>query len=91
MTTTDHTKTGLDEHLSYLKLVYMSENYESLAKKAAQKQWTHVNYLTELTTAEANQKKDRATTRRIRAARFPQIKTLEQFKWSWPQKSISFR
>jgi hypothetical protein len=24
MTTTDHTKTGLDEHLSYLKLVYMS-------------------------------------------------------------------
>ena len=86
MTTTDHTKTGLDEHLSYLKLVYMSENYESLAKKAAQKQWTHVNYLTELTIAEANQKKDRATKRRIRAARFPQIKTLEQFKWSWPQK-----
>jgi DNA replication protein DnaC len=86
MTTTDHTKTELDEHLSYLKLVYISENYESLAKKAVQKQWTHVNYLTELTTAEANQKKDRATTRRIRAARFPQIKTLEQFKWSWPQK-----
>ncbi len=86
MTTTDHTKTGLDEHLSYLKLVYMSENYESLAKKAVQKQWTHVNYLTELTIAEANQKKDRATRRRIRAARFPQIKTLEQFKWSWPQK-----
>ena len=86
MTTTDHTKTELDEHLCYLKLVYMSENYESLAKKAAQKQWTHVNYLTELTTAEANQKKDRATTRRIRTARFPQIKTLEQFKWSWPQK-----
>jgi DNA replication protein DnaC len=86
MTTTDHTKTGLDQHLSYLKLVYMSENYESLAKKAVQKQWTHVNYLTELTTAEANQKKDRATKRRIRTARFPQIKTLEQFRWSWPQK-----
>ena len=67
MTTTDHTKTGLNEHLSYLKLVYMSENYESLAKKAIQKQWTHVNYLTELTTAEVNQKKDRATTRRQHA------------------------
>jgi hypothetical protein len=24
MTTIDHTKTGLDEHLSYLKLVYMT-------------------------------------------------------------------
>jgi len=26
------------------------------------------------------------TKRRIRTARFPQIKTLEQFKWSWPKK-----
>lgn len=86
MATTDDTINGLDEKLNYLKLSYMRENYESLAKKAAQKQWTHVNYLTELTIAEANLKKDRATQRRIRAARFPQIKTLVQFKWSWPNK-----
>ena len=86
MTTTDHTKTGLEEKLSYLKLSFMRENYESLAQKAAQKQWTHVNYLTELATAEANLRQDRATKRRIRTARFPQIKTLEQFKWSWPKK-----
>jgi DNA replication protein DnaC len=86
MLTTDDMINGLDEKLNYLKLSYMRENYESLAKKAAQKQWSHVNYLTELTIAEANLKKDRATQRRIRAARFPQIKTLEQFKWSWPQK-----
>jgi DNA replication protein DnaC len=86
MTTTNHTRTGLDEKLSYLKLSYMRENYESLAKRAAEKQWTHVNYLTELATAEANLRQDRATERRIRTARFPQIKTLEQFKWSWPQK-----
>jgi len=82
----DQTKTGLDEHLGYLKLAYTHENYESMAKRAAQKQWTHVNYLTELATAEAHLRKDRATKRRIRAARFPQIKTLEQFKWSWPKK-----
>ena len=86
MTTTDHTNNRLDEKLSYLKLSYMLENYESLAKKAAQKHWTHVNYLTELATAEANLRADRATKRRIRAARFAQIKTLEQFKWSWPKK-----
>ena len=72
METTDDTKNGLDEKLNYLKLSYMCENYESLAKKAAQKQWTHVNYLTELTIAEVNLKKDRATHRRIRVARFPQ-------------------
>ena len=86
MTTIDHTHNGLDEKLCYLKLAYMRENYEPLAKRAAQKKWTHVNYLTELATAEANLRRDRATQRRIRAARFPQIKTLEQFKWSWPKK-----
>jgi len=37
MTTTDHTKTGLEEKLSYLKLSFMRDNSESLAKKAAQK------------------------------------------------------
>jgi DNA replication protein DnaC len=86
MTTTDKTKNELDKKLGYLKLSYMRENYESLAKKAAQKQWTHVNYLTELATAETNLRQDRATKRRIRTARFAQIKTLEQFKWSWPNK-----
>jgi len=86
MTTIDHTAKRLDELLAYLKLAYMRQNYESLAKMAAQKQWTHVNYLTELATAEANLRQDRATKRRIGAAHFPQIKTLEQFRWSWPQK-----
>jgi DNA replication protein DnaC len=85
MTTIDHTTRGLGELFLFLKLPYMRENYESLANKAAQKQWTHVNYLTELATAEANLRQDRATKRRISAARFPQIKTLEQFKWSWPK------
>lgn len=28
---------------------------------------------------------DRATQRRIRTARFPVIKTLEQFRWTWPK------
>ena len=88
MTTIDDpTPKQLDELLNYLKLPYMHQNYESLATQAAQKQWTHVNYLTELATAEADLRRDRATKRRIRAARFAQIKTLEQFKWSWPRKS----
>jgi DNA replication protein DnaC len=39
-----------------------------------------------LASAEANQRKDRATQRRIRAARFPQVKTLQQFRWNWPKK-----
>ena len=83
--TTDNL-TPLDRHLDYLKLHFFTDNYEPLAKKAAHKQWDHVHYLGELASAEADLRKDRATQRRIRAARFPQIKTLEQFNWNWPKK-----
>jgi DNA replication protein DnaC len=76
----------LFHQLTYLKLLFFRDNYESFAKKAAQKQWDHVHYLSELTMAEVNLHRDRATQRRIRLARFPQIKTLDQFKWSWPKK-----
>jgi len=36
--------------------------------------------------AQTHQRRDRAIERRISLAHFPQIKTLEQFKWSWPKK-----
>jgi len=38
----------LGEHLSYLKLPYIRENYEALGKTAAHKQWNHIQYLPEL-------------------------------------------
>ena len=76
----------LPQQLSYLKLQFFRDNYEVLAKKAAQKNWEHVQYLSELTVAEVNMRRDRATERRIKLARFPQIKTLDQFKWGWPKK-----
>ncbi len=77
---------SIDEQLGYLKLDYIRDNYESIAKLAVQKNWTHVQYLKELILAQTHQRQDRATERRISQARFPQIKTLEQFKWSWPKK-----
>jgi DNA replication protein DnaC len=86
MTRTGSNPPELDQHLSYLKLLSIRENYEALAKQAAQKQWTHIQYLAELIQAQALQRRDRAIERRICQARFPQIKTLEQFNWSWPKK-----
>ena len=35
---------------------------------------------------EADVRRDRATQNRIRLARFPVIKTLEQFRWDWPTR-----
>lgn len=82
----DRDQQCLIENLKVLKLGFIRENYEPLAARASQKQWPHVRYLAELIDAEAKQRQDRAVQRRIRMARLPQIKTLEQFKWSWPQK-----
>jgi DNA replication protein DnaC len=76
----------LDQHLTYLKLPCIAEHYEELAKQAAQKQWSHVDYLARLTQGEADLRRDRATKNRIRLARFPVIKTLDQFQWDWPTK-----
>ena len=72
--------------LLYLKLAFFREYHQPLAKEAAEKNWTHVDYLSRLVEGETLRRKDRATQRRIQAAHFPVIKTLEHFDWSWPKK-----
>ena len=69
-----------------LKLSYVREYHESLAKEAVEKNWTPLDFLSRLVEGEALRRKDRATQRRLQAARFPLIKTLEQFNWTWPKK-----
>lgn len=76
----------LVSHLIYLKLAFFREHHQSLAKEAAEKNWTQLDFLSRLVEGEALQRKDRATQRRIVAARFPVLKTLEQFNWTWPKK-----
>jgi DNA replication protein DnaC len=76
----------INDQLSYLKLPYMRENYLQVCKVAVRKQWDHIHYLTELTAQECKLRHDRSIARRINAARFPVIKTMDQFDWSWPKK-----
>ncbi len=70
----------------YLKLSYFKEHHLSLAKEAVEKNWTELDFLSRLAEGETLRRKDRATQRRIQAARFPIIKTLEDFNWTWPKK-----
>jgi len=79
-------KDDLIKQLVYLRLPYIRENHEAVAQLAARKQWTHIHYLEELVKQESNLRWDRTIKRRIRMARFPVIKTLDQFNWSWPKK-----
>ena len=72
--------------LIYLKLSYFREYHQPLAKEAAEKNWTQLDFLNRLVEGETLRRKDHATQRRIQAARFPILKTLEQFNWTWPKK-----
>jgi DNA replication protein DnaC len=76
----------LDAQLAYLKLPFIQEHYADLAKEAAQAHWGYVEFLARLIAGETLLRQERSVQRRIRQARFPVIKTLEQFQWSWPAK-----
>ena len=76
----------LQEHLAYLKLADIATQCEPLAADAAAKGWTHVDYLRRLLEGECRARQQRATERRVHAARFPVIKTLDRFRWDWPKK-----
>jgi DNA replication protein DnaC len=76
----------VEHYLTSLKLPFITGQYAELAKLAAQQEWSHIDYLATLLEGEANLRRDRATQSRIRLARFPVIKTLEQFRWDWPTR-----
>ena len=78
--------TTLDSHLETLRLPFIKEHCQTLATAAAKNSITHFDYLAQLIEGEAALRADRAVARRIQAARFPVVKTLDAFLWDWPKK-----
>jgi DNA replication protein DnaC len=76
----------LRRQLGYLNLLFMQEHVEQLAEQAAANQWSHAEFLGRLVKGECALRQDRARVRRIREARFPVLKTLDQFDFTWPSK-----
>jgi DNA replication protein DnaC len=76
----------LQQQLTYLNLPFLRKNYEDFAAQAATAQWPHVDYLSRLIAGETAARQDRARERRIQQARFPVIKTMESFDYTWPGK-----
>jgi len=75
----------LHNDLTLLGLPFMAQNHSDIAIAASRDGDGHLDYLAKLVEGEINLRRDRTTLRRIKNARFPVIKTLEQFSWSWPQ------
>lgn len=76
----------LNDHLRSLKLRYIADQHALLAAEAARHQWDHLEYLRRLIEGEYNDQHQRRVAARIKSARFPVVKTLEQFNWTWPKK-----
>ncbi len=80
------TTDALRGQLVSLKLSHLLERFEPLAQQAGAEQWSHVDYLAQLIEGEAHAREDRSIQRRVGLARFPVVKTLDLFEWSWPTK-----
>ena len=84
MTPSDHTR--LDTQLQRLHLHHIQSHYQAAATKAAEQQRSHLDYLEQLVEGEATMRENRSIERRIKNARFPVLKSLDDFEWNWPKK-----
>ncbi len=77
---------SLSKLLLRLQLPYIRAHYHELAQTAVEQHWGHLEYLQHLIEAELARREDKSLAQRIRRARFPLTKTLDQFQWNWPKK-----
>lgn len=80
------TAMSFEAQLKYLKLGYTGRHHEELTAEAAKHRWSHAQFLRRIIEAETLDRQQHALWRRIKAARFPVKKTLDQFQWDWPKQ-----
>ncbi len=70
------------QHCRLLRLPTIAAQCQRLAKDAVQQQQPYLTYLAELLSAEVDERERHTIERRIKEARLPRIKTLEDFDFS---------
>ena len=78
----------LEHNLKQLKLPTMLKEYPLLAKSCSQGKCDYPTYLLRLCEKEAADRQRRAMDRRIKAAKFPLLKTIDSFDFA-SQKSVN--
>jgi DNA replication protein DnaC len=71
----------IEEHCRDLKLPTVLREYPALARQAANDGWTYQDFLHQILESEVLARQQSAAARRVREARFPDTKTLEQLDW----------
>ncbi len=77
----------IKDDLGYLQLGRAAETFATLAEQARKQDWTHLQFLARLIGEQATATRDRRLAARLRYARFPFRKTLEDFDFDF-QPSI---
>ena len=69
-------------HLRTLKLPAIRAEYGAVARHAQKDGWSYEAYLQELLEVEMRSREQHMASKRLKEARFPELKTLEQIDWS---------
>jgi DNA replication protein DnaC len=62
-----------------LKMPGLVRAFEELARQAREERWSYEDYLVEVLTVEVASRQESAVRQRLRAAAFPEIKTIDEF------------
>src|SRR5215207_2547002 len=71
----------ISEYLKALKLPAFAGEYEGLVRQARDGGWDYEDFLRELLEVELRSREERTAKRRLKEARFPDTKTLDQLDW----------
>jgi DNA replication protein DnaC len=72
----------IKQHCKTLRMPMMASQFSPLAEQAVRENRTHVGYLEALLTAEIEEREKNTIERRIKEARLPRVKTLEEFDFN---------
>lgn len=76
------TDSGIEYYARALRAPRISDGYQALGEQARQAGWTHGEYLAAVLSREVAEREASGAALRIRAARFPGHKTLEDFNYA---------
>ena len=76
----------LQQDLAELKLTQIADNYREVLDEAARKNTSMLEVLASLIAAEVTARRERALIRRMKRAKLPKRKTLEEYKFTFPKR-----
>jgi DNA replication protein DnaC len=76
----------LQQDLAELKLTQIADNYREVLDEAARKNTSMLEVLAGLIAAEVTARRERALVRRMKRAKLPKRKTLEEYKFTFPKR-----